>query len=284
MSARRGPDEPSTSAGRQRARFVLPDVDEPTVRRSFSVLEPLSRRYFRSEERGMHLIPKGQCILVTHHDGGILPINGICFGVAWYQHLGFRRPLYVLTHDFIHAVFDLFTDILPRSGLVRADRGSMDLVLEAGHSVLVFPGAARESFRPFSERHRIDLGGRTGFVRQAMRHRLPIVPIVSAGAHETLVVLRRGARFARWLRFRKVVRSGDVLPIVAGLPWGIWALPILPQLPLPAKITTEVLEPIELDGNPDDQGAVQRGFELVLGRMQTALGKLYRERRLPIIG
>ncbi|MCC6526486.1 MAG: 1-acyl-sn-glycerol-3-phosphate acyltransferase [Polyangiaceae bacterium] len=255
-----------------------------TVRRSHSVLAPITRRYFRSETRGMARIPQEQCVLVTHHDGGVLPINGICFGVEWYDHFRFGRPLFVLSHDFIHALFEPFTDLLPRSGVVRADRATMDRVLESGHSVLVFPGAARESFRPYGDRRLIDLGGRTGFVRQALRHRVPVVPFVSAGAHETLFVLRRGARFARWLGFRKVVRSGDVLPICLGLPWGIWALPVLPQLPLPSKITTEVLEPIELTGDPDDEVAVARGFELVLSRMKSALVRLYAERRYPILG
>lgn len=255
-----------------------------TVRRSHAFFSPIMKRYFRSEVRGLDRVPQQQCLLVTHHDGGILPLNGICFGVAWYEHFAFERPLYVLAHDLIHATFRPFTDLLPRSGLVPADRHVMDSVVEAGHSLLVFPGAARESFRPFSERGRIDLGGRTGFVKQAMRHKIPIVPFVSAGSHETFFVLRRGARLARWLRIRDVVRSGDVLPVVAGLPWGLWFIPALPQLPLPAKITTEVLEPVALEGDPDDDASVKRGFDLVLSRMQKALDALYAERRYPVFG
>ncbi len=262
----------------------VPVVNMATVRRSHAFFAPVARTYFRSEVRGLAHIPAGQSLLVTHHDGGVLPVNGICFGVAWYDHFAFERPLYVLAHDLIHSVFSPFTDLLPTSGLVPADRRVMDRVVEAGHSVLVFPGAARESFRPFSERRRIDLGGRVGFVRQAMKHRLPVVPFVSAGAHETLIVLRRGARLARWLRVGRLVRSADVFPIVVGLPWGLWLLPALPQLPLPAKITTEVLEPMELRGDPNDEAAVRRGFELVLGEMQRALDRLYAARRLPIFG
>jgi 1-acyl-sn-glycerol-3-phosphate acyltransferase len=262
----------------------LPRVMMETVRKSHAFFSPVVRRYFRSEVRGLGRIPGQQCILVTHHDGGVLPINGICFGVAWYDHFAFERPLYVLAHDLIHATFKPFTDLLPRSGVVPADRHVMDRVVESGHSVMLFPGAARESFRPFSERSRIDLGGRTGFVRQAMRHRIPIVPFVSAGAHETFFVVRRGARLAKWLGLRKLVRSADVLPLLVGLPWGLWLLPALPQIPLPAKITTEVLEPMTLAGDPNDEGAVKKGFETVLGKMQSALDGLYAERRYPVIG
>jgi len=264
--------------------FVVPEIDFDTVRKSQAIWRAIVESYFRSRVRGMERIPATQCMVVQHHDGGLFPVNGICFGVAWHQHFQFERPLYVLSHDLIHAVFDLFTDLLPRSGLVPADREVVDAVAATGHDILVFPGAARESFRPFWERARIDLGGRTGFVRQALKHRLPIVPVVSAGSHETLIVLARGARVAERLGLRRLVRSADSFPLLLGLPWGIWMLPILPQLPLPAKITSEVLEPIYLEGDPDDLAAVRAGFDTVLGRMQTGLARLYAERRWPIIG
>jgi 1-acyl-sn-glycerol-3-phosphate acyltransferase len=271
----------------------VPDVKMDTVRRSHKILSAIVKRYFRSEVRGMERVPSSQTILVTHHDGGILPINGICLGVAWYDHFGFDRPLYVLTHDLIHRVFEAFTSLLADSGLVRADRHLMDATLRAGESVLIFPGAARESFRSFWQRREIDLGGRTGFVAQAIRWGLPITPVVSAGAHETLIVLTRGGSVARRLGIPKLVRSADVMPVLAGLPWGVWVLPFLPQLPLPAKITSEVLEPIWLPealgrsltpADADDPAVVRAGFDVVLSRMKATLNKLYDERKWPIVG
>jgi len=241
----------------------------------------------------MENVPEGQSVIVTHHDGGILPVNGICFGVHWYQTFGFQRPLYVLTHDIIHDVFDLFGTLLPDSGLVRADRRIMDKVMQTGASVFIFPGAARETFRPYSERANIDLGGRTGFVAQALRWNVPVVPVVSAGAHETFFVIRSGKRIAEALRLKKFFRSADVFPIVAGLPFGIWFLPFLPQIPLPSKITTEVLPPIppeellgrELrEGDADDPEIVRAAYDVVLRRMRSAVARLYAERKYPIIG
>ncbi len=150
--------------------------------------------------------------------------------------------------------------------------------------MLVLPGAARESFRTFRDRACIDLGGRSGFVRQAMKLGIPIVPVVSAGSHETLVVLRRGARVAEALGIPRLVRSADVWPVIAGFPWGIWAAPFLPHVPLPAKITTEVLEPIAVSGDPDDERSVRDGLDRVLSAMRPALTRLYRERRWPVLG
>jgi 1-acyl-sn-glycerol-3-phosphate acyltransferase len=282
---RRSPDAPKPRA--------IPDVQEHPVRRSHKIISAIVKTYFRSEVRGMERIPDRQTIIVTHHDGGVLPINGLCFGVAWYDHFDFKRPIYVLSHDIIHRIFEGFSTLLADSGLLRADRAMMDAALAAGESVLIFPGAARESFRTFWQRRDIDLGGRTGFVAQAIRWGLPITPVVSAGSHETLIVLSRGDSLARKLGIPKLVRSGDVLPLLAGLPWGVWALPFLPQLPLPAKITTEVLAPISLSealgrelvpADADNPLIVQECFNVVLERMRTGLNKLYDERKWPIFG
>jgi hypothetical protein len=43
----------------------------------------------------------------------------------------------------------------------------------------------------------LDFGDRRGFVRLALRTQVPVVPAVSVGAHETLVVLTRGERLFR---------------------------------------------------------------------------------------
>ncbi len=271
----------------------VPKIEMKVLERSHRVLSRIIRSYFRSDIRGTERLPSSQTIIVTHHDGGMLPINGICFGVHWYDTVGFDRPLYVLTHDALHSIWDPFSKLMADSGLLRADRQAMDKVLAAGHSVLVFPGAARESFRSFWQRRNIDLGGRKGFVAQAIRWGLPITPVVSAGAHETVIVLSSGQKLAHKLRIPKIVRSADVLPLLVGFPWGIWAIPFIPQIPIPAKITTEILAPIHLSDelgrrlvpeDANDEKIVQAGFDLVLERMRRALGNLYDERKYPFLG
>jgi 1-acyl-sn-glycerol-3-phosphate acyltransferase len=271
----------------------VPEVCPHVVRRSHGILSRVMRSYFRSEVRGADRLPSSQTIIVTHHDGGILPLNGIAFGVAWYDRFGFDRPLYVLTHDLLHSVCRPFSKLLADSGLMRADRKAMDAVLSTGQSVLIFPGAARESFRSFWDRKNIDLGGRKGFVAQAIRWGLSITPVVSAGSHETLVVLYGGHNLAKKIGLPKLVRSADVLPLMAGLPWGIWALPFLPQIPLPAKMTTEIMEPVNLSEalgrnlrpcDADDPEIVQAGFDLIVDRMRKQLAELYDARRFPILG
>jgi hypothetical protein len=102
-----------------------------------------------------------------------------------------------------------------------------------------------------------------------------------------------GQKLANMLRIPKIVRSADVLPLLAGFPWGVWAIPFLPQIPIPAKITSEVLPPVHLSDelgrrlvpeDADDEKIVQAGFDVVLERMRQGLGRLYDERKYPFIG
>jgi 1-acyl-sn-glycerol-3-phosphate acyltransferase len=255
-------------------------IDPDRVRRSHRWIAPIMRRYFRTDVRGLDRIPDGQQIIVASHDGGVLPLNGFAFAAEWYERFGFDRPLYVLVHEIFFKVHPRVSKLFQDSGMIPADRDSMDRALSTGASVLVFPGAARETFRTYRRRADPDLGGRTGFVAQAIRWRLPITPLASAGSHETLFVLSSGRRFAERIGLRKIVRSADVWPILAGLPWGVWALPFLPHFPLPAKITVEVEEPVRLGRHAD----VDEGFREVLARVRAGTRRLYDERRFPVIG
>jgi 1-acyl-sn-glycerol-3-phosphate acyltransferase len=49
---------------------------------------------------------------------------------------------------------------------------------------------------------------------------VPIVPIVTAGAGESLMVLSDGQRLARALRLDKTLRL-KALPVTVSLPWGL---------------------------------------------------------------
>jgi len=123
-------------------------------------------------------------------------------------------------------------------------------------------------------------------VRQALVHRVPITPVVSVGAHETLFVLARGHELAKKIGLTRM--RVDVLPFWLGLPFGIGWGPI-PNLPLPSKIKLEVLEPIRLwkelhNPDPDDKRVLRQGLEVVRSRMQEVATRLYDERRYPLLG
>jgi 1-acyl-sn-glycerol-3-phosphate acyltransferase len=110
---------------------------------------------------------------------------------------------------------------------------------------------------------------------------VPIVPTVSIGAQETQLFLSRGNWLARKLGLTKA--RMDILPVSFGFPFGFSVI-FPPNLPLPAKVVTEVLEPIDvtsLFGNDPDVGEVDAH---VRGVMESALKRLAGERRFPVLG
>jgi 1-acyl-sn-glycerol-3-phosphate acyltransferase len=262
--------------------------DADIVRASYRWLLPLRDWYFRGEVEGLGHIPDEQCLLVANHDGGYFPPDGILVGMGWHERFQFQRPLYWLMHDFPFRIHAKLSEWLNQHGVLPASKRSLDRVFDQGGSAFVYPGGAFEAFRPYRQRRTIELGHRTGFIAAALKRRVPIVPVVSVGAHETLFVLSRGNWLARRLPLLRKFRS-DVLPLWVGLPWGIGFGP-LPHLPLPSKVKVEVLEPVRLwkelgeAANVDDPAVLRAGLDLVRGRMQSVATRMYAERRWPILG
>jgi 1-acyl-sn-glycerol-3-phosphate acyltransferase len=227
-------------------------------------------------------------MLVGNHDGGYIPVDGICLGYAWHKRFDYQRPLIWLVHDVPFRISAGLTEVLSKSGCRPANKQQLHRAFDEHNSLFVYPGGAHEAFRTFFHRREIELGHRTGFIREALVRKVPIAPVVSVGAHETLFVISRGSWLARKIPLVRKFRS-DVLPLWLGMPWGIGWGP-LPHLPLPSKIKVEVLPPIRLwkvlgeAADPHDPRVLRAGLDLVRGRMQQAADRLYAERRWPVLG
>jgi hypothetical protein len=109
--------------------------------------------------------------------------------------------------------------------------------------MLVYPGSDWDASRSFAERGRIELAGRKGFVRAALGQRVPIVPVVSVGTHEQLIILSRGEGIARALHMPQLMRT-KTFPIALALPWGLTS-GLVPYLPLPAQTTVAFGPPLD---------------------------------------
>ena len=75
-----------------------------------------------------------------------------------------------------------------------------------------------------------------------------------------------------------------VLPISVAPPWGLNVGDMAGHLPLPAKITVQVMEPIDLRERFGDEPDVDEVYDQVLGEMQNVLAALDEQRTLPVIG
>jgi 1-acyl-sn-glycerol-3-phosphate acyltransferase len=119
--------------------------------------------------------------------------------------------------------------------------------LQSGASVLVYPGGPRDVFRPHALRHQIYFGSNQAFIKLALQQNVPIIPVVSHGAHDTLVVLADLYPQLRQLHEWGLPWLFDIdpqtFPLYLGLPWGLSIGP-LPNLPLPVTIHTRIGTPI----------------------------------------
>ena len=109
------------------------------------------------------------------------------------------------------------------------------------------------------------------------------MPVVAIGGQETALFLSRGERLARLLGLDKLFRL-KVLPISLALPWGLNIGDMLGHLPLPAKITIQVLPPIDLREEFGPDPDLDEVYDDVVGRMQADARRARGRAPPPVIG
>lgn len=252
--------------------------DPDYIRDSLPLTWLLASLYFRADVRGLDRIPANKpVLLVGNHSGGNVPPDTFVFTLAFASYFGVERPFYQLAHNLVVSAPGL--GWLRKFGTLAATPENARMALESGRAsaLLVYPGGDYEVFRPSWQRNVVDFDGRNGYVQLAREAGVPIVPVASVGGQETALFLDRGQWLARLLRVDKLLRLKSV-PISLALPWGLNIGDLLGHLPLPAKITIEVQEPIDVDGDDDTVN------KAVLESLQSGVDRLAAERRFPVIG
>jgi 1-acyl-sn-glycerol-3-phosphate acyltransferase len=262
---------------RSRLTADLDDRDPDYIRDNLPLAWLLSSLWFRGEVRDTGRIPEtGPVLLVGNHSGGNLTPDTTVFTLAFYTYFGVERRFHQLAHNLVLSMPGL--GMLRKYGTVAATPENAERALDGGAALLVYPGGDYEVHRPTWESARVDFGRRRGFIRLAQAKGVPLVPVVAIGGQETALFLSRGEGIARLLGLDRMFRL-KVLPVSLALPWGLNVGDMLGHIPLPAKITMQVLEPIDVSGMDVDEA-----YELVIGEMQAALTALDEERRLPVLG
>lgn len=255
--------------------------DPAAIRRLADWLEPFVRRYFRPVVTGLERIPRGPCLYVGNHNGGLLTPDTFVFGIAAYRRLGIDALPYGLGHE--QAIrWPGVHQLLVPLGAVRAGHDMAARLFAAGHKALVYPGSDLDAFRPYRLRDRIVFGPRRGYIRLALRQDVPIVPLVAAGAHATWIVLDDGQWLARAIGADRWLRS-KCAPIALSIPWGLTiGVPLL-YIPLRTRILIECMEPIRFERRGPDAAAdaayVEACHRRVHGAMEATLARLAAERR-----
>jgi 1-acyl-sn-glycerol-3-phosphate acyltransferase len=262
----------------------LSGQDEATMQRQKFFWNLLVDYWFRMEMDGWENLPGPPVLLVGIHSGAPFVWDAWTVGVQWWRRFGQQRPLHGTAHDALMAI-PVIGRYFRAMGVLPAAPDSIATALAEGRDVALWPGGEVDSLRPWSERDRANLAGRSGFVKMAIRAGVPIVPIATVGGADAMPVLTRGEGLSRALRLDRFLRL-KVFPLAISLPWGI-APAALPQFPLPAKIRTRLMPAVELDHDPrraDDDEYVERKYREVQDRIQSGMDALARRRALPLFG
>lgn len=258
------------------------DLRDPHYIEAFQFLWGwLYDHYFQVQTEGWEQIPDGQVMFVGSHNGGFASPDMFMMLYDWFKRFGTDRLVYGLMHPNVWIVYPPLAFLAERAGAIAAHPKMALAALDRKASILVYPGGAQDVFRPFSQRHQIHLADRKGFIKIALQRHLPIVPEVSWGAHDTLVVLADIYPLMQKLHDRGMPWlfgiDPEVFPIYLGLPWGLSIGP-LPNLPWPRAIATRVGAPIYFDRYgveaARDRAYVDQCYAQVRDQMQQELDLL----------
>jgi 1-acyl-sn-glycerol-3-phosphate acyltransferase len=248
------------------------------------VTDPVRRytRYFSPEVRGIEYLPAtGPALLIGNHNCIYYMPDVWVTALAIIERRGTEHPAFTLTYDLLFSL-PVVATFLRRIGAIPAGSDDAASALAEGALVLDYPGGDREACRPWVDRNTVDFGGRTGFIRLALRAGVPIVPVVAHGSHDAVVVVSRGEGIARILGLGAL--RVKVFPILLG-PFGLTTA-LVPPLPMPSSITVEFLPPIDFGllgpGAAEHPEVVDRCAAEVIGVMQAALDRLRVERAHPV--
>ncbi|MCL6750081.1 acyltransferase family protein [Nostoc sp. CCCryo 231-06] len=262
--------------------WSLDERDPKFIESLMPLLGFLYDYYFRVQTSGWDNIPpQEKVLLVGSHNGGLAAPDMTMMMYDWFRQFGAEQPVYGLMHPKAWQVSPPLAQLVAKSGAIIAHPKMAYTALRSGASLLVYPGGAEDIFRPHYLRNKIYFAGRQGFIKLALRENVPIVPMISWGAHDTLIVLGDCYKIVQqlheWGMPWLLGIDPEVFPIYLGLPWGL-AIGPLPNIPLPVSMYTRVCPPIVFQRyGPEaasDRYYVNECYELVVSEMQQELDRL----------
>lgn len=188
------------------------------VRAIRRVLGPIVHLCHRPTLEGVaHLPAHGPYLLVANHSCGMSAAEIFSFAVLYLEKVGADRPIAGFALPVGFHVYPLSRG-LRAVGAIPSTYAAAAHTLSRGIPILIFPGGDHEALRPIWQAHRVDLGGRLGFLKIARAAQVPIVPLGIRGSAFTAPML---------VRFRFLAPL-FLLPRFLGLKrWGISLLGLL---------------------------------------------------------
>lgn len=227
------------------------------------------RRYHRWTIEGTLTKPTEPTLFVSHHGYGSAFDLNVYAALATFDEIGLSEPVTLLAHELAWKIG--VGRLVEPFGARPAGHESARESFAQGKHAFVIPGGDVDGFKPHRDRNHIVFDHRTGFAQLAIDTGVPIIPIVTSGAGNTLFAVSDGRKLARLLQIDRLFRL-KAIPTTISIPWGFnfGLVGFAPHLPLPAKLTTRVLEPMR----PDPLDTADTFAARVQATMQEALTEL----------
>ncbi len=246
---------------------------------------PLMDFWFRMEIEGFEKLPEPPALLIGIHSGAPFVWDAWTVGFQWWRHFGPERPLHGTAHDALMAA-PLLSGYFRKMGVLPAAPDSIAGALAAGRDVALWPGGEVDSLRPWSDRDKAVLAGRTGFIRMAIQAGVPIVPIATVGGPDSMPVLAEGPAARPRAAARQARAAEDVPDRAAGA--------VGPEPRDAARAAAADEDPHRLPGPRALRGRpragratseyVDRKYREVRRSIQAGIDALARRRRFPVFG
>ena len=89
----------------------------------------------------------------------------------------------------MHYQTPVWKDVVKQLGFIPGSREACRALMDAGESMMVFPGGTREAFKHKDEAYTLTWKKRTGFARMAIEHAYDILPVAGVGGEEMYKIL-----------------------------------------------------------------------------------------------
>jgi len=259
---------------------TLGQRDPDYIRSWMPVAELFARLYFRVRYTGLETVPqRDPLIFVGNHSGGLSTPDTAMAAHGFWTRFGAEREVYALVHPEVFRLPKMARHLARVGGLAASARMAAH-VLERGASLLIYPGAGDEAYRPHKEANLVKLGGNSAYVRLAISYGAPIVPVVCLGGHDTLIVLDDGRERARALGLDEL--GVERVPLVYAWPFGL-SLATGYTLPFPVRMDIDFGPPIRLDGfgprDARDREVIDWCHAQVERQMQRTLDRMVERRK-----
>eukprot|EP00929_Paragymnodinium_shiwhaense_P121623 TRINITY_DN93936_c0_g1_i1.p1 TRINITY_DN93936_c0_g1~~TRINITY_DN93936_c0_g1_i1.p1 ORF type:complete len:337 (-),score=63.12 TRINITY_DN93936_c0_g1_i1:64-1026(-) len=195
--------------------------------------------------------------LVVWHPHGAFTISAL-YLFAYYAAASKIFPggrLYCAIADLLFNVPGL-SELLLMCNARSIDSKTVNKVLQAGNCIAIQPGGIHEQVRTDENKEKVYFSGRLGFVRMAIKHGVPLLPIYAFGENQLFSTSDWMIKINVW--FYNTFKVGSVL--VHG---SLFGMPVSPLIPNPflmpkrgADLHLRWGKPVDVglaDENPSDE-------------------------------